>query len=249
MGTPLAALTRIVSTGDKQHVFNGVCGAESGSVPVSAVAPAMLFSEMEVQKRAHSHERPPILPPPGFETKTANLQGDPAKQAVKPWKMTRMICGASVAAGLLFTAMFSVGAAHARNSGAPAARIEAHPAANGDALLEALMTELDRSKSQLKMDQVAAPYYIEYRVNDVDDYSAEAAFGAVRENQRVRYRVLRVVVRIGDYKQDSYYGIGMGETNILPLDDDRSRCAIRFGSRPMMHIRKPCRRSRRSRPR
>ncbi|HEX4380096.1 MAG TPA: hypothetical protein VH022_08695, partial [Candidatus Acidoferrum sp.] len=65
-------------------VFNGVCGAESGSVPVSAVAPAMLFSEMEVQKRAHSHERPPILPPPGFETKMANLQGDPAKQAVKP---------------------------------------------------------------------------------------------------------------------------------------------------------------------
>ena len=61
-----------------------VPGAESGSVPVSAVAPAMLFSEMEVQKRAHSHERPPILPPPGFETKTANLQGDPAKQAVKP---------------------------------------------------------------------------------------------------------------------------------------------------------------------
>jgi TldD protein len=48
-------------------VFNGICGAESGSVPVSASAPAMLFSEMEVQKRAASHERPPILPPPGFE--------------------------------------------------------------------------------------------------------------------------------------------------------------------------------------
>jgi hypothetical protein len=46
-------------------VFNGVCGAESGSVPVSAVAPAMLFSEMEVQKRAHGHERPPILQAPG----------------------------------------------------------------------------------------------------------------------------------------------------------------------------------------
>jgi TldD protein len=96
----------------------------------------------------------------------------------------------------------------------------AHSAASGDALLEALLTELDRSKSQLKMDQVDPPYYIEYRVNDVDDYAAEAAFGALRENQRVRYRVLRVVVRIGDYKQDSYYGIGMGETNILPLDDD-----------------------------
>ncbi len=67
VGTPLAALTRIIATGDRQQVFNGVCGAESGSVPVSAVAPAMLFSEMEVQKRAHGHERPPILKAPGIE--------------------------------------------------------------------------------------------------------------------------------------------------------------------------------------
>jgi TldD protein len=83
VGTPLAALTRIATTGDQQHVFNGVCGAESGSVPVAAVAPAMLFTEMEVQKRAHSHERPPILPPPGLET-TSTVQDGPAKQAVKP---------------------------------------------------------------------------------------------------------------------------------------------------------------------
>jgi predicted Zn-dependent protease len=96
----------------------------------------------------------------------------------------------------------------------------ARAAANGDALLEALLTELDRSKAQLKMDQVAAPYYIEYRVNDVDEYTAEAAFGAMRENQRVRYRVLRVVVRIGDYRQDSYYGQGLGQTTMLPLDND-----------------------------
>jgi len=68
VGTPLAALTRIIAAGDQEHVFNGVCGAESGSVPVSAVAPAMLFSEMEVQKRAHGHERPPILPAPGIDS-------------------------------------------------------------------------------------------------------------------------------------------------------------------------------------
>jgi TldD protein len=67
VGTPIAALNRIVATGDKTEVFNGVCGAASGSVPVSASAPAMLFSEIEVQKQPHSLNRPPILPPPGFE--------------------------------------------------------------------------------------------------------------------------------------------------------------------------------------
>jgi predicted Zn-dependent protease len=96
----------------------------------------------------------------------------------------------------------------------------ARVAAGGDTLLDALLTELDRSRAQLKMDQVAAPYYIEYRVNDVDEFQAEAAFGALRESQRVRYRVLRVVVRVGDYRQDSYYNQGMGESSVIPLDDD-----------------------------
>ena len=96
----------------------------------------------------------------------------------------------------------------------------ARVAAGGDVLLESLLTELDRSRLQLKMDQVAAPYYVEYRVNDVNEYQTEAAFGALRESQHVHYRVLRVVVRIGDYKQDSFYNQGMGETTILPLDDD-----------------------------
>src|SRR5467141_584255 len=101
-----------------------------------------------------------------------------------------------------------------------AAMIAAHAAAKGDGLLEALLTELDRSKAQLKMDQVRAPYYIEYRVNEVEDIGAEAAYGALRENQHIHVRVLRVVVRIGDYKQDSYFGRGQGESSILPLDDD-----------------------------
>lgn len=101
-----------------------------------------------------------------------------------------------------------------------AAMAAAEAAAKGDALLEALLTELTRSYTHLKMDHVQAPYYIEYRVNDVDDYSAEAAFGALVQSQRVHVRILRVVVRIGDYKQDSYFGQGVGETNILPLDND-----------------------------
>jgi len=64
VGTPLAAMKRILATGDKSEVFNGECGAESGTVPVSAVAPAMLVSEMETQKQAQGTARPPILPIP-----------------------------------------------------------------------------------------------------------------------------------------------------------------------------------------
>jgi TldD protein len=67
VGTPLAALKRILATGDKSEVFNGECGAESGTVPVSAVAPAMLVSEMETQKQAQGTARPPILPIPGAD--------------------------------------------------------------------------------------------------------------------------------------------------------------------------------------
>ena len=65
VGTPLAAMKRILATGDKSEVFNGECGAESGTIPVSAVAPAMLVSEMETQKQAQGSARPPILPIPG----------------------------------------------------------------------------------------------------------------------------------------------------------------------------------------
>jgi predicted Zn-dependent protease len=83
VGTPLAALTRILTTGDQPKVFNGICGAESGQVPVAAVAPSMLFSEMEVQKRAHEHERPPLLPPPGFEDAGAAKDAQ-MKAEVKP---------------------------------------------------------------------------------------------------------------------------------------------------------------------
>jgi TldD protein len=89
-----------------------------------------------------------------------------------------------------------------------------------DPLLKALHEELDRNKSQLKMDNVPAPYYIEYRLSDVDEYTAEAAFGALRQDQRIHGRSLRVVVRVGDYKLDSYYGPGTGMVTFAPREDD-----------------------------
>jgi predicted Zn-dependent protease len=76
IGTPLNALNRIILTGQKVDVFNGECGAESGSIPVSAAAPAMLFSEIEVQKVAQGHQRPPLLPPPGFDKAETSDQQD-----------------------------------------------------------------------------------------------------------------------------------------------------------------------------
>jgi predicted Zn-dependent protease len=68
VGTPLASMKRILATGDKSEVFNGDCGAESGTIPVSAVAPAMLLSEMETQRQSQGTARPPILSIPGAET-------------------------------------------------------------------------------------------------------------------------------------------------------------------------------------
>jgi len=93
-------------------------------------------------------------------------------------------------------------------------------AALSDPVIGAMREELERSKSHVKMDNVSAPYYIEYRLSDVQEYTAEATFGALREDQRVHVRSVRVVVRVGDYKQDSYYGPGIGVVDLAPLDND-----------------------------
>jgi predicted Zn-dependent protease len=65
IGTPLTAFSKIVAADDQVAVFNGMCGAESGWVPVSGVSPGILVGQIEVQKKVKSQERPPLLPPPG----------------------------------------------------------------------------------------------------------------------------------------------------------------------------------------
>lgn len=71
VGTPLASFQKILATSDQAEVFNGYCGAESGSVPVSAVSPAILVSEIETQKKRNSQQKPPILPRPGENANSA----------------------------------------------------------------------------------------------------------------------------------------------------------------------------------
>jgi TldD protein len=72
IGTPLIAFGKILATGSKMEVFNGICGAESGSVPIAAVSPSILISEIEVQKRAKSPDKPPILGAPPMKPVYSN---------------------------------------------------------------------------------------------------------------------------------------------------------------------------------
>jgi hypothetical protein len=66
VGTPLASFAKILATSNRMEVFNGICGAESGSVPVSAIAPALLVSEIEIQRKQRSQDTPPFLSRPGI---------------------------------------------------------------------------------------------------------------------------------------------------------------------------------------
>lgn len=64
IGTPLSMFSQIGACGKEQDVFNGYCGAESGSIPVSCIAPAIFVKMVETQRQAKSHVQPPILPRP-----------------------------------------------------------------------------------------------------------------------------------------------------------------------------------------
>ena len=70
----MSSINKIIATSDRYGVFNGYCGAESGMVPVSTVAPDMLFGEIELQRAQEGTERPQVLPPP------ATVASDGGKQ-------------------------------------------------------------------------------------------------------------------------------------------------------------------------
>jgi predicted Zn-dependent protease len=95
-----------------------------------------------------------------------------------------------------------------------------------DPVLRDLQTEMARSKVHLKLENMPAPYFIDYRVVDVDDWEADAALGAVRSESHTRIRFLMVRVRLGDYKQDNSSARGDGTVEIVPLDRDDQ--AFRF---------------------
>lgn len=80
VGTPLVAFNSLLSAGGEVEVFNGTCGAESGWVPVSAVAPSVLFRRLEFQLKEKGQDRPPILPKPSL----SQARDSSAKQGESP---------------------------------------------------------------------------------------------------------------------------------------------------------------------
>jgi predicted Zn-dependent protease len=175
IGTPLTTFSRIVAGDDRVDVFNGMCGAESGSVPVSAVSPGVLIAQVEVQKKSKSVDRPPLLPPPTAEA-------------------------------------------------GPAGR---------DVLMRAMRDELKRSMERLRLDTMPGPYFIAYRVDEVDARRAAARRGSLVESDRSRGRRVTVELRVGDYAFDntnflggtgrafgSWGGAFTSERDVIPLDDN-----------------------------
>ena len=126
---------------------------------------------------------------------------------MNPIRSIAMIAGA----GLISACLFAPTLAAAQQTRADAEK---------DPILKAMLQELDRSKSELQLKDFAKPFFILYRIEDVDNYETKAEFGASEGAQHTHERVARVTVRVGDYKTDSSGGRGDGTLQLAALDDD-----------------------------
>ena len=169
VGTPLAALNKIVAAADDYQTFNGFCGAESGFVPVSATSPSLLVQQIEVERKEKGSDKPPVLSPP------------------------------------------------------PAATLSA----TDDVVRQAMQDELNRTMSQMRVEDQSPPHFVAYTVSEGDYVQVGATFGAVTSQFQNRSRTLRCDLRVGDPSFDSSNflegGFGFlptGGFGSLPLDDD-----------------------------
>jgi predicted Zn-dependent protease len=92
--------------------------------------------------------------------------------------------------------------------------------AEKDPVLKAMLTEMDRSMTQLQLKDFEKPFFIQYRIEDVDNFETKAEFGATEGGQHTHERIARIIVRVGDYKADSSGGRGDGSLQLSALDDD-----------------------------
>lgn len=119
----------------------------------------------------------------------------------------QIIAGLSLAAACLFSA-------HAATAQTTRADAEKDP------VLKAMLQELDRSTNNLQLKGFAKPFFIQYRIEDVDDFETKAEFGSTEGSSRAHQRVARVTVRVGDARTDSSGVRGDGALEIAALDND-----------------------------
>ena len=92
--------------------------------------------------------------------------------------------------------------------------------AEKDPVLHAMLTELDRSRDHLQLDGFQKPFFIQYRIEDIEDYQTKSDFGASLGDQHRHQRLARVTVRVGDYKVDSSTSRGDGSVDLAALDNE-----------------------------
>ena len=92
--------------------------------------------------------------------------------------------------------------------------------AEKDPVLKAMLAELDRNREQLQLKGFEKPFFIQYRIEDIEDYQTKADFGASVGEEHRHQRLARVTVRVGDYKIDSSGSRGDGSVELAALDND-----------------------------
>jgi predicted Zn-dependent protease len=127
----------------------------------------------------------------------------------------------------LFAALTLAVSSLAVTSLAPQAHAATRADAEKDPILKAMLTELDRSRDRLQLKDFAKPFFIQYRLEDIEDYQVKSDFGATLGDQLRHQRLARVTVRVGDYKLDSSTARGDGAVELASLDNDPE--ALRAG--------------------
>jgi hypothetical protein len=92
-----------------------------------------------------------------------------------------------------------------------------------DPILKAMADEMVRSRVLALVDR---PYYMQYQIEDVENFSAAATLGGVLNSSRIRFRAPLIDVRVGDYTFDNsnhvlstHYTGGRYDPPQWPLDD------------------------------
>lgn len=106
------------------------------------------------------------------------------------------------------------------------AQVRSVPPGDADLTLKAMRDELERSRQRLRLGELERPFYIEYRLLDVDVRAVSASFGALLGSTTTRNRYMGVDVRVGDYMLDSSNFLGqnfqgfLGSTGQVGVDRD-----------------------------